>query len=463
MTRSIFCKQVLLPTGWAESVRLVLDESGHVLRMDQDARQSPEDECLDGPVLPGMPNAHSHAFQYALVGRTHRRGSQADSFWTWREAMYGLVDQLSPRHLSVITAMAYQDMLLAGYTHVCEFHYLHQLSTAKASGATESAAANAMAISSAAEQVGIGLTLLPVLYQHSDFGQAPPQAHQQPFILATDDYLELVQWLTGKFTEQPLHTVGYAPHSLRAVGLDALQQVANAAKDDDAVVHLHISEQQGEVVASRKHHGVPPYALLHDHELPAENWNLVHATHLTDDEREQAVADGVNLVICPSTEADLGDGLFPMDEWLDADGSWAVGSDSNSVVDPATELRMLEYQQRLRHQQRNVLGHSKLNTGSRLWLEAAMGGGRASGQALGRIAPGYRADLIELESNHPRLAGLSAPEQLDAWLFSGACGAIRSVRVSGQVKVTQGALVDGDQHQLIESEYAQAMQVLAGG
>ena len=463
MSSAMLCSHALLPDGWSEKVRLQLDESGRIETVEKGARATAKDQVIDGPVIPGMPNAHSHAFQYALVGLTHHRGEQTDSFWTWREAMYGLVAKLDIERLARITTMAYRDMLCAGYTHVCEFHYLHRLSDKEGSGDAAEAKATALQLAAAAQDTGIGLTLLPVLYQQAGFGQASPEAHQQPFILATDEYLQLVTDLQTEVAEQGIRAVGYAPHSMRAVSLADLQRVSAAANASESVLHLHISEQTAEVEDCIAAHGARPFELLCRQHLPGGNWNLVHGTHMDDGERAQAVVHNANLVICPGTEADLGDGYFPLDEWIEAGGTWSIGSDSNSLVDPATELRMLEYQQRLRHRQRNVLGDPEQNTGSRLWQQAARGGGVAAGLPLGRIAEGYRADLVELDCNHPRLAGLPPAEMLDAWLFSNSRGAVNRVWIAGMERVRGGRLLDLEKHRRIAAEFRNTMgQILSG-
>jgi formimidoylglutamate deiminase len=441
-------KSAYLPQGWAHDVRVAVSDQGFIEEVDADSpaqaqAQSPlpsSCDIIDGIVVPGMPNAHSHAFQRAMAGKTEHRLSARDSFWTWRQAMYGLANRIEPDDLQILTTQLYIEMLKAGYTSVAEFHYLHRQTNGDAYPG-----ANPLwdAIGNAAAAAGIGLTFLPTLYQSSDFGGQPLKPEQARFGLETDAYLKALenQISADRRGDFSSRRTGAAFHSLRAVPLEVVGEVTKALHNIDATmpVHLHVAEQLLEVRACERATGRRPIELLLDRSLLTEHWCLVHATHATP--AELAGVAAANAVVCLSisTEANLGDGQFDAARFLNAAGRLCVGSDSQSTVDPAEELRWLEYQQRLRKKRRGVLAtNAEPHVGTRLWRDAAQYGAQAIGRAAGSIAVGRRADWLVLDATHPSMAGAVAEEALDHLLFAGGNAAIRDVMVAGRWVIKDG-------------------------
>jgi formimidoylglutamate deiminase len=391
-------------------------------------------ERIDGMVVPGMPNAHSHAFQRAMAGSAEYRSSRRDSFWTWRQAMYALANRIGPEQLQVVATQLFVEMLKAGYTSVAEFHYLH-----RAGNGALFSGANPLweAIDSAAAIAGIGLTFLPTLYQSSDFGAKALKPEQARFCLETDVFLRAIEDRVGAERTRAFSAVrtGAAFHSLRAVPLDHLRQAAVAIRaiDPTMPVHIHVAEQLLEVRACERATGRRPIELLLDQELLTSHWCLVHATHATAAEIQGIAATNAAVCVSISTEANLGDGFFDAARLLQSNGRLCVGSDSQSTVNPAEELRWLEYQQRLRKRRRAVLASSaEPHAGTRLWSDAAAYGAQAIGQPVGAIAVGRRADWLVLDPSHPAMAGAGADSALDRLLFAGGDAAIRDVMVAGR-------------------------------
>lgn len=434
-------ERVLTDGGWRENVLLRVNDAGIITALDDAGEAAAADERVRGAVIPALCNAHSHAFQRAMAGQAEWRGPSkesagGDSFWTWRERMYDLALRISPDDLRAIAALLYIDMLKAGYTQVCEFHYVHH-DERGAACATPTALSEA--IFQAAQETGIGLTHLPVLYQTADFGNAPPGERQRRFINTTADFLKLVEALDGLAARQPHANVGVAFHSLRAVPPEAMQDVLAAVKNDARPLHIHIAEQQREVEACLAATNKRPVEWLLENAAVNARWSLVHATHMTAGETEALAASGAVAVLCPTTEANLGDGLFNLPEFLAANGRLAIGSDSHVSVSATEELRWLEYGQRLRFQKRNVAAcETDRHTGARLWRLAAEGGAQSAGVAMGRIAVGCRADLLVLDDNAPCLTGLSGDTLLDAFIFAGSPNTIRHVMAAGRWQVREG-------------------------
>jgi formimidoylglutamate deiminase len=425
-----------LPQGWARNVLVTVAE-GMITAIDTNAPAEPQAaraERLNGIVVPGMPNAHSHAFQRAMAGNAEYKIGARDSFWTWRQAMYALANRIDPEDLQIVATQLFIEMLKSGYTSVAEFHYLH-----RAVGDRRYSSVNPLweAVSNAARAAGIGLTFLPTLYQSSDFGGQPLKLEQARFFLDTEEFLRAIEQRIAAEPRVSNHMLrtGAAFHSLRAVPLDHLRQAARALRDIDASmpVHIHVAEQMLEVRACERATGRRPLELLLDQGLLTRHWCVVHATHATAKELEGLAAADVVVCVSISTEANLGDGFFDAARFLNMNGRLCVGSDSQSTVSPAEELRWLEYQQRLRKKRRGVLAaKSESHVGTRLWRDAAEDGARAIGQPVGSIAVGCRADWLVLDAEHPSMAGVSADGALDRLLFAGADQAIRDVMVGGQ-------------------------------
>jgi formimidoylglutamate deiminase len=433
--RTLHCRNLLTPAGWRRDAILHLDEQGQIEKISSGAGKKAS-FSLGGHVIPGMPNLHSHAFQRQMAGWSNEHSGGEDSFWTWRQAMYDLARRITPGQMQSVAAWLQLEMLEAGYTSCAEFHYLHH----QPDGQPYSNIAElGERLLEAAEISGIALTLLPVLYCHGGFGGKPVKDHQLRFYNRPDRFLELVSACRDLLAAHPLHRLGFAPHSLRAVTAEQLDEVTGVLGDEAAAIHIHIAEQPAEVAESIEFFGLRPLAWLLEHQDVDQQWCLVHATHIDRDEREMAAACGATAGLCPTTEADLGDGFFGMEQWLDAGGSFGIGSDSNVRVCVAEELRWLENESRLRSGRRNVLARDGHSCGRYLYEHAATGGAQALGQPVGQISPGFRADLVELDRNHPMLIGRQGDEVLDTFVFAGGQPMIRSVWVAGREIVKEGA------------------------
>lgn len=433
---AFFADTAWLPGGWARDVRLEVDGEGTLTAVTPGGEPAGT-ERLRGPVIPGMPNLHSHAFQRAMAGLTERAGG-GDSFWTWRSVMYGFLDRLGPEELEAVAAQLYIEMLKAGYTAVAEFHYVHH---DPAGAAYADPAELSLRVLEAARRAGIRLTHLPVLYAHSGFGGADPTPGQRRFISGVDGLMGIWDRVAAAGAGDPRLRLGLAPHSLRAVMPDELADAVAAvdARDPTAPVHIHIAEQVKEVEDCLAWSGRRPVEWLLDHAELSARWCLVHATHLTDAETRRLASSGAIAGLCPTTEANLGDGLFPAVAYLAAGGRFGVGSDSHVSVSPVEELRLLEYGQRLVHRSRAVLGDPAApSVGERLWRLAADGGAAALGIRAGRLEAGCRADLVVLDPESPVLAGRPTDRLLDSLVFAGNAPAVRDVAVGGAWVVRDG-------------------------
>jgi len=432
----LFARDALLPTGWAHDVVVDVAQDGTIRGVDAAFSRPSDAEHLQGALVPGMPNVHSHAFQRALAGLTERGGPSADDFWTWRTEMYRFLDRIGPDDHEAIACQLYLEMLKAGYTTVGEFHYLHR---DPAGQSYANPAEMALRIQAAAETTGIGLTLLPVFYAHSDFGGAPPLRAQRRFIHDTASFHALHDALALDGLK-----LGVAPHSLRAVAPQELAEVIAIARasDDDAPIHIHVAEQVKEVEDCVAWSGVRPVEWLLSHADVDPRWCLVHATHMTGDETRKLAATGAVAGLCPTTEADLGDGVFPSQAYLAAGGRLGVGGDSHVGVDPFLELRLIEGAQRLTLRRRNVLAQDGESTGLALYRAALAGGAQALAQPVGAIEVGRRADLLVLDGDDPALAEQPVAHLLDAAIFGPARRVVRDVMVAGRWVIGDGHHAD---------------------
>jgi len=424
-----------LPEGWRRNVVVVVDVAGTIAAITPDDIDTAA-ATVPGAALPGMPNVHSHAFQRAMVGLAERRSSGRDSFWTWREAMYELARRMTPEALNAVAAQLYVEMLKAGYTAVCEFHYLHNQADGSpfADGDIMS-----HALVDAASSAGIGLTLLPTAYMTADFGGAAPTQRQRQFVVDADRFVALVERLRASAARAGRCEVGVALHSLRAVPPAALAHILDAlAERAPCPIHIHVAEQQREVAASLQHLGQRPVEWLMEHADVDAHWCLVHATHTTAAELAAIARSNAVVALCPTTEANLGDGVFALDRYRDARGLLAIGSDSQISVSPAEELRWLEYQARLTQHERNIVCGETESTGATLWRAACTGGAQASGRAIGALAVGRRADIVVLDTESPLLAGRDGDAILDTHVFAGQPSSIRDVMVGGRWVVQDG-------------------------
>ena len=420
----------LLPSGWAADVRIRI--AGGVIREVACGVAATPGIERHKTGLPGMPNLHSHAFQRGFAGLGERRGHARDDFWSWRDIMYRFVDRISPDDLEAIAALAYMEMLESGFTHVGEFHYLHR---APDGAFYDEPAAMAARIAAAADISGIGLTLLPVFYAHSGFGGAPPHAGQKRFISAPDEFARLVEGSIVAVAGLTNSRVGIAPHSLRAVTPAGLAEVLSLAKSSP--VHIHVAEQMREVEECRAWCGKSPVTWLLENAPVDSHWCLVHATHIDEAEMRAIAASGAVVGLCPITEANLGDGIFPLREFLDHSGRIGIGSDSNVYIGAADELRLLEYAQRLSLQARNVAASDTASTGRSLFDAAVAGGAQALGIKSG-LDVGCAADIMTLDAGHAALACRSGDSLLDSYVFAGSGGVIADVWRGGEKLVSNG-------------------------
>ncbi len=431
---AFFAERALLPGGWAENVRLEVSADGLLSSVQANAdRQGAE--RVSGPLLPGMPNLHSHAFQRAMAGLAEVAGNPSDSFWTWRDLMYRLVGKISAPQVGVIARQLYIEMLKGGFTSVAEFHYVHQDTNGKPYA---DPAELALQISQAATSAGIGLTLLPVLYSHSGFGGQAPNEGQRRFIHSTESYLDLQARLRPVIAAQAAQNLGLCFHSLRAVTPQQIGEVL-AASDRQCPVHIHIAEQQKEVDDCLSWSGRRPLQWLYENVSVDQRWCLVHATHAEPDEVALMAQSGSVAGLCLTTEANLGDGIFPAVDYIAQGGRWGIGSDSHVSVSVVEELRWLEYGQRLRDQRRNRLYRSDQPMVGRTLFDAALSGGaQALGQSIGRLEVGQRADWVVLDGSDPYLATASGDAILNRWLFAGGDRQVRDVLVNGRWVVREG-------------------------
>ena len=432
----LWFESALLPNGWAKGVRVTPAADGRIERVEEGTEPGGADE-RHAIGVPGIPNVHSHAFQRGLAGLTERRGPSGDSFWTWRELMYRFVERLDPEGVEAIAALVYAEMLEGGLTHVGEFHYLHHDRDGTAFSDPGELASR---IAAAAEQTGIGLTLLPTFYAHSGFGGAEPTPRQRRFINSVDSFARIVDASRSAVRALPGATVGIAPHSLRAVTPEELAAIVPLAQGE--VIHIHIAEQTKEVDDCVAWSGRRPIEWLLGNQTVDERWCLVHATHATDAEVRGMATSGAVVGLCPITEANLGDGIFPAQDFLRLKGRFGIGSDSNILLDGAEELRILEYSQRLAHRARNVLASAEgRSTGRSLLDEALSGGARAlhaQEPRTGAIRPGAYADIVSLNASHPVLAERSGDEILDSWIFAGGRAVVDCVWRAGVKVVNNG-------------------------
>jgi formimidoylglutamate deiminase len=401
--------------------------------------------------LPGIANLHSHAFQRAMAGMAERMTHPSDSFWTWRDTMYRMAARFDPDTLHAVAAQLYVEMLEAGYTTVCEFHYLHHAPDGRAYG---DPAAMSRALIAAARDTGIRLTLLPVLYMTGGFDGRPLNDRQRRFGHDIDSYLRLFDTLHRE--QDDTLRVGCALHSLRAVPHQAMTAVL-AALPQDARIHIHIAEQIGEVQDSLAIRGERPVRWLLDHADIDARWTLIHATHLEVDEIVGIADSGATVAICPTTEANLGDGLFPLRDYLDVNGAWGIGSDSHSSVSPVEELRWLEYGQRLITRHRNIAATAASpSVGENLLRNVHASAAQATGFAVDALA----ADTVTLNAHAPQLIGATAADIADRWLFAGNRNAMDAVTVNDREVVTGGRHVD---REAIAARFAVAMRGLLAG
>ncbi len=430
-----FSKQILLPQGWKYDVRFSVNNAGEFTKFKENASPAGA-SVIEGIVVPGMPNLHSHAFQRAMAGMSEFAVVGENNFWSWRKTMYKLANVITPEQIRIVAAQLYMEMVKAGYTSVAEFHYLHHDLNGKPYAAVDETCSQLI---EAARESGIGLSLLPVLYMSADMSGQAPAAEQARFVHDIDSYIALFESLLDKQSEQL--RAGMAFHSLRAVPIDALLTINEYYSQSfaDHPLHIHIAEQRKELEECLQVYGSTPVQTLFDQVDVNQNWCLVHGTHVSDEEITLMATSDCVVGLCPTTEANLGDGIFPLQSFLAKGGSFGIGSDSHISVSPVEELRWLEYAQRLSLQQRNVAAdESEAHSGSRLWEAALKGGAAALGRKVGSIEAGHRADLLVLDDSHPLLYAKAPEHVLDSLIFAGNTNLLKDVMVGGTWQVKDG-------------------------
>jgi len=434
---SLFAERALLPDGWARNVLIRYHRTdGRILEVARDS--APGGDNFAGIAVPGMPNLHSHAFQRAMAGRAERAGGMDDNFWTWRQAMYALVARLDPDQIEAIAAQLYTELLCEGYTSVAEFHYLHNRPDG---GRYDNPAETALRVARAAQKAGIGMTLLPALYARGGFSGEPLGPEQQRFRGDPAFLSAVADAVISAGSDAGGLQVGLAIHSLRAAAAPDIRDATQAlvSRDPGAPIHIHVAEQVREVSECFASSGATPVEWLLDNAPVGETWCLVHATNITEAEVAGMASRDAVVGLCPSTEGNLGDGLFPLRPYLDRGGRFGIGSDSHVSVSPAEELRWLEYGQRLVARKRIVAaGDDSPSVGGTLWRAALAGGAQALGQPVGAIGEHHRADILVLDHEHPRLEGRQDDDVLDALVFAGNGGLIRRVLAGGRWVVEDG-------------------------
>ncbi len=423
--------------AWQDAVLLEIDALGRWGRIQPGTTRIPDAaRRLEGPVLPGLVDAHSHAFQRAFAGLSERRDSDADDFWSWRDRMYRVALRITPAQMQAVAAQLYVELLRGGYTQVCEFHYLHHDTDGQPYA---DPATMCWALADAAADAGLGLTLLPVLYERAGFQQPTLRPDQRRFAGNAPMVLALQRAVRGAGRRHV--DAGVAIHSLRAASAESIAALRRALADDEGPIHLHISEQTQEVEDCLAATGQRPIDWLCTHAAPDARWHLVHATHATQQEIDAVARSGATAVICPSTEANLGDGLTNIPAWLAAGVPMAIGSDSHITRNWPEELRWLEYGQRLQLRQRNVCAapaQGALATAGRLFEATLHAGGRSAGQARWGLVTGARADALVVDTTAAPLLGIPADHQLDALVFASSEPALREVLVAGEVVMRDG-------------------------
>jgi formimidoylglutamate deiminase len=454
MTTTLWARRAWIGQAWANAVTLRIGVDGRWAEIITDSVCPADAEVLASPVLPGMVNAHSHAFQRAFVGLSERRDTERDDFWSWRDRMYDVALRVTPAQLQAVATHLYTELLAGGFTHTCEFHYLHHAEDGQpysAHGGHDAAMCEALA--HAARDTGMGLTILPALYERAGFAQPALRDDQRRFAADVRRVLQLRDAVRG--WALPHVSAGVAMHSLRAASMASMHELVRACVSDPAPIHVHVAEQAAEVDDCIVAHGMRPIEYLTGACLLDARWQLVHATHATPSEIDAVAASGAGIVLCPGTEANLGDGLCDLPRWLHSNTPIALGTDSHVTRSWPDELRLLEYGQRLALRQRNVAADPETapSTAARLVERSLAGGAAAAGHERWGLVPGARADLVLVHDTDPALVGIPSTHLLDGLVFAGAGKPFARVMVAGRWIVPRDSAPG----------FASAMQTLWGG
>ncbi len=421
---------IYTPQGIERNMLIAITDEGRIAAIEK--QDSESTHALAGKnaitrlpntlLLPGFVNAHSHVFQRALRGHTHRPLSAHDSFWTWRYAMYEEAQRLTPDSLYGSALRTYREMLTAGYTTVGEFHYVHHQPNGKP---YDNPNAMSEAVLAAAKEAGIHIVLLMTAYAQSGFHQPPEEGQRRFCDRSVDAYLQRVEDLRIKGV-----TIGVAPHSVRAVPEDWFRAIADYSRAHDIPLHVHADEQRAEIEQCQTSYGCTPIELLERFGALGPHTTIIHATHANNAELDLLAQYGCTVCVCPTTEGDLGDGIAPYDAFIQKDIPLAIGSDSNTRLDPIEELRWAEYSARMRYQRRRVLVREQLASPGPLLLGiGTRGGAVALKQETGTLAPGMSADFVAIDLTHPSLYGWTEEDVLDTVFFGASSDVIKNIEL----------------------------------
>ncbi len=424
----------LTPEGWRSGLRVVVDAGGRIASVvdpssdDPSSRESEEPTLRlpDLALLPGLVNAHSHAFQRGLRGRGETFPRGAGSFWTWRDAMYDLVDSLDAERLLELSRRAFEEMRVAGITSVGEFHYLHH-------DASEEGFAFDEVVLRAAAETGIRIVLLNAYYRTGGIGKELVGGQRRFRTRSAEEYWAQMERLEARL-RPGLQRLGVAAHSIRAVPPDEMALLHEEATRRGLVFHMHLEEQPAEIEASLRHYGATPMALVNRHLSVHDQTTMVHCTHTVTDDLDAYLAAGGRVCICPLTEANLGDGLAEVPRMLEAGDRVCLGTDSNARIGPLEEMRLLEYGQRLRTGTRGVCRDPTGAVAPLLWRCGTAAGARALGLDAGTIEPGKLADFAAVDLLHPALGGWDEESLLAAILLGAPDDVVAGTCVGGAWK-----------------------------
>ncbi|MEM1406538.1 MAG: formimidoylglutamate deiminase [Bacteroidota bacterium] len=448
-------KGLLQNSGWLEDVSVSVDEKGLITAIDQNHEST---EFVSGLALPGFQNAHSHAFQYAMAGLTENHGAESahDDFWSWRETMYQIALMIDPEELESIATMLYSEMVRHGYTHVAEFHYLHHDKDGKP---YSNLAEHGDRLVAAAQIAGIKITLIPMFYQTGGFGKVPG-SRQRRFISKTvEDYHRLWE-ASKKVTERcKSASIGYGIHSIRAVEARDIKKVVGHDQFSGPF-HIHVAEQLKEIEDCLSFYGNRPVEWLIDNTPLNENCHLVHATHLIKNEIKAIATRGACVVLCPSTEGNLGDGIFPLHKFQELGGRWSIGTDSHIGLNPCEELRILDYGQRLTSHRRNTFTYSNKSDHTLYAFDQMLSSGRA---AMGHLSKGYFElnspfDAVIFDAKQPLLANTAREYWLPTLLYSADASWIKGTIIDGRWVVENNLHKDQEK---IRPAFTKALKKLA--
>ena len=449
---NLFAELALTPEGWAKNVRVTVDQLGRISAVESGVKPNPDDQYLWNRILlPALSNLHSHSFQRAMSGLTEKRLEKRDSFWSWRELMYSFLERLTPEHIEAIAGLVFMEMLECGYASVGEFHYVHHQSGGQHYA---NIAETSCRIIKAAQKAGIGLTHLPVFYMQGGLNGQSLTEGQLRFGNERDGFLQLLEQAQVALLKAPEdYLLGIAPHSLRAVSQESLQEIVKAI--NYGPIHIHIAEQLKEVDDVLESYGARPVEWLLQNVEVDSRWCLIHATHMIPEEIQNVAKSGAVVGLCPITEANLGDGVFDGSGFLSSGGKYGIGSDSNVFIALTEELRLLEYSQRLIRKERNVMTSNSGSIGRALYNDALLGGAQALGRKSGSLSPGNWADLVSLDAESLSLWGCSDDEFLDRWIFTADDSLVCEVWSAGRQMVAQGQHIHRKE---IEKRYRSVIQ-----